>query len=80
MKWGRKVKLKNFLDFIEVVVEIFLYLFGFVIFINVLVSIFKFEFIEGLIRVGLNVGFYIFLLGIIMIIKRTRKKYEVKSL
>ena len=80
MKWGRKTKLKKLLDFSEVFAEIIMYLLGFVIFINIIVSIFTFDFIEGLIRVGLNVGIYILLIGIIFVIKLTRKKFGIKSL
>ncbi|KFZ27028.1 MAG: hypothetical protein KQ78_00799 [Candidatus Izimaplasma bacterium HR2] len=80
MKWGKKTKLKKLLDFSEVFIEIIIYLLGFVIFINIIVSIFTFDFIEGLIRVGLNVGFYILLVGIIFVIKLMRKKFGIKSL
>lgn len=80
MKWGKKTKLKKLLDFSEVFAEIIMYLLGFVIFIYIIVSIFTFDFIEGLIRVGLNIGFYILLIGIIFIIKLTRKKFGIKSL
>ena len=80
MKWGKKTKLKKLLDFSEVFAEIIMYLLGFVIFINIIVSIFTFDFIEGLIRVGLNIGFYILLIGVIFIIKLTRKKFGIKSL
>lgn len=80
MKWGKKAKLKKLLDFSEVFAEIIMYLLGFVIFINIIVSIFTFDFIEGLIRIGLNVGFYILLIGVVFVIKLTRKKFGIKSL
>ena len=80
MKWGKKAKLKKLFDFSEVFAEIIMYLLGFVIFINIIVSIFTFDFIEGLIRIGLNVGFYILLIGVVFVIKLTRKKFGIKSL
>ena len=78
MKRVIKREFKRILYGSEVFAEVLLYLLMFGIFINIIISIYTFELIDGFIKVGINVGLYVLLLAIIEFIKWTRKKFGIK--